>query len=80
MESELLLDMFGSKKFTKAFLIDLLKKSESFDKVFENLIEFVQLNENFDLSKEEEEDDEEAKEVEFSDKNIFNVKEEEETK
>jgi hypothetical protein len=37
------------------------------------------MNENFDLSKEEDEV-EEVKEVDFSNENIFNVKEEEETK
>ena len=72
-------DMFGRKKFTEAFLLDLLQKSDSFDKVFECLIEFVQMNENFDPSKEEDEVEEE-KEVDFSNENIFNVKEEEETK
>jgi hypothetical protein len=37
------------------------------------------MNENFDPSKEEDEL-EEVKEVDFSNENIFNVKEEEETK
>ena len=52
-EIDVLVDMFpgvgGRPKFSRAQLQELLEESESFDKVFETLLEFVNLNENLDM-------------------------------
>ena len=44
--------MFGSK-MSQEMLYNLLKDSESFDNVFESLLEFMQQNENFDFANED---------------------------
>lgn len=51
-EISILTDMFGSK-MSQEMLYNLLKDSESFDNVFESLLEFMQQNENFDFANED---------------------------
>jgi len=70
-EIDVLVDMFpgvgGRPKFSRDQLQELLEESESFDKVFETLLEFVDLNENMEI----EEIDLTQVESEFREDNIF---------
>jgi hypothetical protein len=68
-------DMFpgvgGRPKFSRPQLQELLEESESFDKVFETLLEFVDLNDNMQIEEEEIDLVNDPVESKFSTDNIF---------